>query len=551
MTMRKVLALSCVLATLFLSACSPSKPQTEATTTTESNMPTTTVTDDSAWDDTEWDDDFDYEDDYFDEDDYYDEDDDYDYDEDEDDDSPSGPEYVEILPEGNPAQLLHPHKGGADEEAEALRQQILNSETPDYNITGTTYYVSPDGDDFNDGLTPETAWKTCDNITINSYLFEPGDAVLFERGGIYRRTSPIMVKSGMIYGAYGEGYKPLIYGSATNYAWGADWEPSRRQYVWKITTYTREAGIMVFNNGEEVGMPHYYGVNELQENGDFYHNVDEGTLYLYLDKGYPNVVYNSIEIGTRENIFTVPEETSDVLFDNLALRYAGLFTFDVKEFTENLHFSNLEIGWVGGCRYSNSSVGLGNGIQWWQDTTNTSIVNSWIYQVYDAGISPQGINDPHTYKDVVFRGNLIEFCNYSIEVFDRRKESVWDGLVIEDNIMRFAGYGFLLANERPDKSPAVGHYVGWTWNYDELPGKGITIKNNIFDCSAENLVYWPGKTYTKGLTISGNSFYQKANKSGRAIHFGTAPAGLATNQAELEAAVKLFDPNPKVVKWVS
>jgi len=543
MTMRKVLALCCVLATLLLSACTPSKPQ-DATTTTTEQTTTTTVTDDSSWGDTDWSEDF--VSDPTDSDDYY-EDDYYEDDEDED----TGPEYEEVFPEGNPAQLLNPHKGGADEEAEALRQQILNSETPDYNITGTTYYVSPNGDDDNDGLTPETAWKTCDPITINSWLFEPGDAVLFERGGVYRRTSPILVKSGMTYGAYGEGYKPLIYGSATNYAWGADWEPSRRQYVWKIAMYTREAGIMVFNSGEEVGTPHYYGVNELQENGDFYHNVEDGTLYLYLDKGYPNVVYNSIEIGTRENIFTVSEETTDVVFDNLALRYAGLFTFDVNEFTDNLIFTNLEIGWVGGCRFNNGNVGLGNGIQWWQTSSNSLLENCWIYQVYDAGASPQGINDPHTYENIVMRGNLIEFCNYSIEVFDRRKESIWDGLIIEDNIMRFAGYGFLLSHERPDKSPAVAHYVGWTWNYDELPGKGIVIKNNIFDCSAENLVYWPGKTYTKGLTISGNSFYQKANRSGRAIHFAEHDPGFATNQAELEAAVKLFDPNPKVVKWVS
>ncbi len=550
MTMRKVLALCCVLGILLLCACSPSEPQTDPTTTTESTTTTTTTqTDDSAWSDTDWSDDFSeptnvddtYDDDYGDDDgdgdDYYEED--------------NGEEYEEVLPEGNPAQLLHPHKGGADEEAEALRQKILNSEDMELNVTGTTYYVSNSGNDFNDGLTPETAWATCDNLTINNYLFEAGDAILFERGGIYRRTSPIVAKSGVTYAAYGEGYKPLIYGSARNYAWGADWEPSRKQYVWKISMYTREAGIIVFNSGEAVGSPKYFGVNELSKNGDFYHNVDEGTLYLYLDKGYPNVVYNSIEIGTRENIFTVSDETHDVTFDNLALRYAGLFTFDVKEYTENLVFTNLEIGWVGGCRYSNSSVGLGNGVQWWQTTDTSLFADSWVYQIYDAGVSPQGINTPHTYKDITIRGNLIEFCNYSIEVFDRRSESIWDGLYIEDNIMRFAGYGFLLAEDRPDKSPAVAHYTGWTWNYDELPGNGIVIKNNIFDCSSDNLVYWAGKDYTKGLTISGNSFYQKANRTNKAIHFGTNPPAYATNQAELEAAVKLFDPNPKEVKWIS
>ncbi len=542
MNMRKVLALCCMLGILLLSACTPSKPKTDPTTTTESTTTTTTQTDDSAWSDTDWSDDFSDPTDFVD-DDYLDDD---NYDEDE----YAELEYEEILPEGNPAQLLNPHKGGADEEAEALRQQILNTKD-NLTITGTTYYVSPDGDDFNDGLTPETAWKTCDNITINSYLFEEGDAVLFERGGIYRRTSPIVVESGVTYGAYGEGYKPLIYGSAKNYAWGADWEPSRKQYVWKIPMETAEGGVMVFNSGEEVGMPKYYGVNELRENGDFYHNVAENTLYLYLDKGYPNVVYNSIEIGTRENVFLIRDETYDVTFDNLALRYAGLFTFDVEEYTEGLRFTNLEVGWVGGCRYGSTSVGLGNGVQFWENTNDALVENCWFYQVYDAGITPQGIAGDNIYKDIVYRGNLIEFCNYSIEVFDHSPATKWDGLIIEDNIMRFAGYGWLLSHERPDKSPATAHYVGWSSNYDELPGKGIVIKNNIFDCSAENLVYWTGKTYDKGLTISGNSFYQKANRTNKAINFAENGPAFATNQAELEAAVKTFDPNPKVVKWLS
>jgi len=511
---------------------------------TEPTGNTTVSTDDSSWSDTTWSDDLTWDDDWD--------------DTNTDDDSDSvgtGTYYKEIIPTGNIAQLLNPQTGGADAEAEALRQQILNTKDEDLNITGTTYYVSPNGDDFNDGTTPETAWKTIDNVSVNvnGYLLEEGDAVLFERGDVYRRTSPIIAVSGVTCAAYGEGEKPLIYGSATNYAWGMNWQPSLKENVWKIELYTGEAGIIVFNHGEAVGMPHYYGLHELTENGDFYHNMETSTLYLYLDKGYPNVVYRDIEIGTRENVFTLSDETENVTFDNLALRYAGMFTFDVQEFTRNLRFTNLEIGWVGGCRYLDGDVGLGNGIQFWQTTDDALVEHCWIYQVYDAGITPQGISGPVGYTNLVFRKNLIEYCNYSIEVFDRDPGSKWDGLVVEDNILRFAGYGFLLAADRPDNSPAVGHYVGWDYGYDELPGKGITIRNNIFDCTAGNFVYWPGggKTYTSGLTVSGNSFYQKASATGKALDFLNNGPNRATNQAELEEAVKVFDANPKVVKWLA
>lgn len=552
--MRKLIALCCLLGILLLSACAPTgQPvSTTTSTTTTTTTDTTVSTDDSAWSDTDWSDDFTLPE----------ETDPTDFDEGDGDqwEDESGDYvdiYQEILPStDNVANLLDPMTGGADAEADALREEILNSENTEYNITGTTYYISPNGDDYNDGTSPETAWKTIDNIIMNEYLFEEGDAVLFERGGIYRRNSPIVAQSGMTYGAYGEGAKPVIYGSAYNYSWGTRWQPSFKENVWKISMNVGEAGIIVFNHGEEVGMPYYHGLNELTKNGDFYHNVQDATLYLYLDKGYPSTVYRDIEIGTREYIIHVDDGIENVAVDNLSLKYGGSFAIHVNEDANNFSATNLEIGWVGGCRSggannTTTSIGLGNGIEIWQSTENILVENCWIYQVYDAGLSPQGINGDSEYINHVYRNNLIEFCNYSIEVFDRSEKSVWDGLVIEDNILRFAGYGWLRADERPDKSNAVAHYTGWIWNYDELPGKGIVIKNNIFDCSNSNLVYWTGKDYDSGLTISGNSFYQKTNLNGKAMAFGLAEPKFATNQAELEVAVSVFDSNPKVVKWLS
>jgi len=43
---------------------------------------------------------------------------------------------------------------------------------------GTTYYVSPSGNDDNSGTSPSEAWKTIDKV--NSVTFSPGDSILFE-----------------------------------------------------------------------------------------------------------------------------------------------------------------------------------------------------------------------------------------------------------------------------------------------------------------------------------------------------------------------------------
>lgn len=455
---------------------------------------------------------------------------------------------VEAVPEREALPKWYPHHGGADAEAEALKQEILNTKDT-LVITGTTYYVSPNGDDANDGTSPETAWRTTGAVIAHRDLLKAGDAVLFERGYVYRCSATINAVSGVTYAAYGEGEKPALYGSAANYALHT-WKPTDEENIWQLPLDTVEAGIIVFNHGVATGTPKYYGVDELLKNGDFHHDLENHVLYMYLDKGNPASVYDDIEIGTRATIFQALRDTVDVTVDNLAFKYAGLFAIIGQERTRNLRVTNCELGWVGGCRFMKGKVGLGNAISYWKDTEGALVENCWIYQCYDAGITPQGVTEPHTYKNLVFRKNLIEYCNYSIEVFDRNNESVWDGLVIEDNIMRFAGYGFLPANARPDSRVGVAHFLGWTWNYDEFPGKGVTICNNIFDCSARNMVFWSGKTYESGLVISGNSFYQKANATGKAMLFAEYGQREATNQEELEAAVREFDPNAKTIKWL-
>lgn len=78
-----------------------------------------------------------------------------------------------------------------------------------------TYYVSPNGDDSNNGLSPASPWKTV--AKVNATSFQPGDTILFQRGGIWRE-SLIASSSGtpgnpITYADYGTGSKPVFYGS--------------------------------------------------------------------------------------------------------------------------------------------------------------------------------------------------------------------------------------------------------------------------------------------------------------------------------------------------
>jgi hypothetical protein len=82
-------------------------------------------------------------------------------------------------------------------------------------FTPDIYYVSPKGDDASDGRSEAKAWRSV--AKVNAASFNPGDQILFARGGEWRDS----LKAGssgaagkpIVYGAYGKGEKPRFWGS--------------------------------------------------------------------------------------------------------------------------------------------------------------------------------------------------------------------------------------------------------------------------------------------------------------------------------------------------
>ena len=77
----------------------------------------------------------------------------------------------------------------------------------------TTYYVSSSsGNDSNDGLSPETAWKTLDKAS--SMTYEPGNSILLKSGDTFEEKMVLngsgTLEKPILFSSYGEGKKPLI-----------------------------------------------------------------------------------------------------------------------------------------------------------------------------------------------------------------------------------------------------------------------------------------------------------------------------------------------------
>ena len=197
---------------------------------------------------------------------------------------------------------------------------ILNSETeivhsdtyiPGETYTGTAYYVSADGNDNNDGLTPETAWCTLKKVAeANGFLSEtillkPGDAVFFRRGDIFRmkeigwdpyfgdEAALYLNVDGVTYSAYGEGEKPIITESTENGSgaekWNLVYEDDTGKKIWQYYRDMRDVSMIVLNDGEifTTRIYEYYDENgyiSCEATGWHMHE-DEGIEGVTLDDG--------------------------------------------------------------------------------------------------------------------------------------------------------------------------------------------------------------------------------------------------------------------------
>lgn len=464
------------------------------------------------------------------------------------------------------------------------RKKRILSAGDELVIKGTVYYVSSEGADENDGISPGTAWKTLKKVSGAD--LKPGDGVLFRRGDLFRGT--VDTRAGVSYGAYGCGDKPKFYGCETPLADPALWEETDREHhIWKCTKKLPDAGTLVFNHGEAHSrklIPSYRNLQfvcredeskpfdmaqEMTMDLDLFWHYDlylnrkptkgsdepvpelmeifpEGDLYLRCDRGNPGEVFDSVESLARVHMFKVGEN-ADVTVDNLCIKYVGMHGISAGMYSSGLKVTNCEIGWIGGSiqhyygtdpNYPEGARGtvtrFGNAIEVYGGCDHFTASDNYIYEVYDAGITHQVTTSKKvTMKDIRYTGNVIEKCVYGIEYFlDQvrgERESCMDGVVMEDNFIRLSGYGW--GQQRHNvHTPAL--IKGWSY---VNTARDYHIRNNIFDRCAYRMLHLVALKDEYCPEMSGNTYIQ---------HFGGMIGQYGGNEEE-EPQIQIFDEKVK------
>ncbi|MCB0766371.1 MAG: right-handed parallel beta-helix repeat-containing protein [Flavobacteriales bacterium] len=91
------------------------------------------------------------------------------------------------------------------------------------HLGATTYYLSPTGNDTNNGTSSATAWRSISRLQQVAASLQPGDQVLFERGGTFPGQFTINSNGSsaqpIIIGSYGTGALPIVTGSVAVTGW--------------------------------------------------------------------------------------------------------------------------------------------------------------------------------------------------------------------------------------------------------------------------------------------------------------------------------------------
>jgi hypothetical protein len=157
-----------------------------------------------------------------------------------------------------------------------------------------TYYVDPAGSNGNDGLSPQTAWRTLLKVGISS--FQPGDTILFKRDGVWNEwlTPPSSgTTSNLIkFDAYGSGRAPEFTGRYTTTS--AQWTNTSGS-VWQ----TALSGTQAISQLKFVQFGTIWGNSQafqaaLAHNRDWYYDGVNQIVYVYSSAGNPVAAFGAV-----------------------------------------------------------------------------------------------------------------------------------------------------------------------------------------------------------------------------------------------------------------
>lgn len=398
------------------------------------------------------------------------------------------------------------------------------------------YYINPEGNDSNTGLSASAAWKTLSKV--NSVTFYPGDSILLKSGGVWKET--LQPKGSGKEGAlividkYGGEKKPVINGGGkTN---GSStlllnkvsyWEVNNLEITNKVPDGTIYAATGIRVNGGDSPGP--FCTNIAIKNC-YVHDVNaatakqinyvKGTGGIIISGKLSDVLVQSCHIsncsveGLRTTGFSeMINRSKNIVFDNNLI--------------ENIYGDGIVMAQVsGGSRVTNNTVYnacMTNDINfagiWTVASLNTIISRNEVYGMKGGGpndgmaFDADGWDDLSATEGDVFEYNYSHDNNGGFFLFMSKANNITVRYNVSVNDVGTTGRKklFLIQNSS-NKDRFVYNNVFYIKNPVEMlfwEGSGAEFSNNIFYTTAA-INTLADKTPDNRTRFSNNCFYPSA-----------------------------------------
>lgn len=355
----------------------------------------------------------------------------------------------------------------------------------------SVYYLSREGSDCADGLSPDTAWQT---IACANARLQAGDTLLFRRGDTF--YGRVLLPHGLshehptVCASYGEGEKPVI----SQYKRALPrWERSG-EHVWRLalsdpSCIEGNTDQMDVNAGflkiDGVLYGHKcFSIDQMAAQWDFYN--DDTNLYVFCEE---NPAHAAREILIACNIGCLPFR-NHIRIDGLHFRGSG--GHGISGVGHDAVITNCEFHELGGSQLAGFPVPntrYGNGVECWSDSADILVESCCFSDIYDVAVTMQGNNVRQGWRNIVFRRCVMWNNQQSFEIWSDGElpGTGFIDCVFEDNLCLDAGFCWSYAF-RPDRDNAA-HLLMYNL---KCPLCGVTVRNNVFSNARSAPIYKHG-----------------------------------------------------------
>ena len=287
-----------------------------------------------------------------------------------------------------------------------------------------TYYVDTAGSNGNDGLSPQTAWRTLLKVGIST--LQPGDIVLFKRDCVWNEwlTPPSSGSAGNLikFDAYGSGQPPEFTG---RYSTSSSQWTNTTGNVWQISLSAAQAiSQLKFVQFGTIWGNVQISQAALAHNRDWYYDNLNQILYVYSSGGNPATAYGSVTpiILSGQSLINV-NAVSYLEIQHIKLDFYDGYGVQIQGASDHLWLANV----MADSQVPNATVPIGfyvhpNGTPGDIHIYNTDAHRNYVGYRFDGSASAIELTNCRAYANRTY--GLMERNDIRRSVYDRMVNAV-------------------------------------------------------------------------------------------------------------------------------